>query len=67
LPTLAAVAPVTKRSGKSRRVEMRHACSQRLRTALCHGARVATPRDPRSRARYAALRARAFVRPPGGI
>lgn len=58
LRTLTGVAPVTKRSGKSRRVEMRHACSQRLRTAVYHWARVATQHDPRSRARYAALRAR---------
>ena len=34
LRTLTGVAPVTKRSGKSRRVEMRQACSQRLRTAV---------------------------------
>ena len=34
--TLTGVAPVTKRSGKSRRVEMRRACSQRLRTAVYH-------------------------------
>jgi transposase len=32
LRTLTGVAPVTKRSGKSCRVEMRHACSVRLRT-----------------------------------
>ena len=58
LRTLTGVAPVTKRSGKSRRVEMRQACSQRLRTAVYHWARVATQHDPRSRARYATLRAR---------
>jgi transposase len=58
LRTLTGVAPVTRRSGKSRRVEMRQACSQRLRTAVYHWARVATQHDPRSRVRYAALRAR---------
>jgi transposase len=58
LRTLTGVAPVTKRSGKSCRVEMRQACSGRLRTALYHWARVATQHDPRSRSRYAALRAR---------
>ncbi len=36
LRTLTGVAPVTKRSGKSRRVEMRQACSTRLRTAVYH-------------------------------
>jgi transposase len=50
------VAPVTKRSGKSCRVEMRQACSGQLRTAVYHWARVATQHDARSR--YAALRAR---------
>jgi hypothetical protein len=49
---------VTKRSGKSCRVEMRQACSGRLRTAAYHWARVAIQHDPRSRARYGALRAR---------
>ncbi len=58
LRTLTGVAPVTKRSGKSRRVEMRQACSNRLRTAVYHWARVATQHDARSRSRYAALRAR---------
>jgi transposase len=58
LRTLTGVAPVTKRSGKSRRVEMRQACSQRLRNAVYHWARVATQHDARSRDRYAALRAR---------
>jgi transposase len=58
LRTLSGVAPVTKRSGKSRRVEMRQACSNRLRTAVYHWARVATQHDARSRNRYSALRAR---------
>jgi transposase len=34
--TLTGLAPVTKRSGKSCRVEMRQACSHRLRTAVYH-------------------------------
>jgi transposase len=58
LRTITGVAPVTKRSGKSGRVEMRQACSRRLRTAVYHWAKVATMYDARSRARYAALRAR---------
>jgi transposase len=58
LRTLTGVAPVTKRSGKSCRVEMRQACSNRLRTAVYHWARVATQHDARSKSRYAALRAR---------
>ena len=58
LRTLTGVAPVTKRSGKSCRVEMRQACSNRLRTAVYHWARVATQHDARSRGRYAVLRAR---------
>jgi len=58
LRTLCGVAPVTKRSGKSRRVEMRQACSHRLREAVYHWARVAAQRDPATRARYAALRRR---------
>lgn len=58
LRTLTGVAPVTKRSGKSCRVEMRQACSGRLRTAVYHWARVATQHDARSRSRYAALRGR---------
>ena len=58
LRTLTGVAPVSKRSGKSRRVEMRQACSNRLRTAVYHWSRVATEHDARSRRRYAALRAR---------
>lgn len=58
LRTLCGVAPVTKRSGKSCRVEMRHACSVRLRSAVYHWARTATQHDPRAKARYVALRAR---------
>jgi len=58
LRSLTGVAPVTKRSGKSCHVEMRQACSHRLRNAVYHWARVATQQDDLSRYRYAALRAR---------
>ena len=63
LRTLTGVAPVTKRSGKSCLVIMRHACHQRLRNAMYHWARVAIQHDPLSRARYAALRARGHRHP----
>ena len=54
------VAPVTKRSGRRRRptVVMRYACNQRLRDAAYHWARTGAQKDQRSRAYYAALRAR---------
>ena len=53
------VAPITRRSGKGRPVVvMRQACSDRLRNALYHWARVAAQIDETSRGRYAALRAR---------
>jgi transposase len=58
LRTLSGVAPVTKRSGKSCVVVMRHAAQTRLRQAVFHWARVAVQNDPRSRSRYEALRAR---------
>src|SRR3954471_1871722 len=58
LRCLAGVAPVTKRSGKSRLVLMRQAAHVRLRNAVYHWARVAVQHDPRSQAKYAALRAR---------
>lgn len=58
LRTLAGIAPVTRRSGKSLVVGMRKACNPRLRDALYHAARVASQCDSRWRARYAALRAR---------
>lgn len=51
-------APVTKRSGKACLVAMRRACSGRLRYAYYHWARTAVQNDERSRAHYAALRAR---------
>lgn len=52
------IAPVTKQSGRSRVVSMRYACSLRLRAAAYHWARTGTQKDPKSRAYYAALRAR---------
>src|SRR4051794_3139598 len=58
LRCLAGVAPVTKRSGKSRIVRMRQTAHVRLRNAVYHWARVAVQHDPRSQAKYAALRAR---------
>jgi len=58
LRCLSGVAPVTRRSGKSRIVVMRQAADGRLRNAVYHWARVATQRDPLSRAKYEALRKR---------
>jgi transposase len=58
LRTLSGVAPVTKRSGKTRIVIMRYAAQVRLRQAVFHWARVAIIHDPKSRSRYDALRAR---------
>jgi transposase len=58
LRTLSGVAPVTKRSGKTCLVVMRYAAQDRLRQAMFHWARVAAVHDPKSRSRYAALRAR---------
>jgi transposase len=52
------VAPVTKRSGKTRIVVMRYAAQARLRQAVFHWAHVAITRDPKCRSRYEALRAR---------
>lgn len=54
----AGVAPVTKRSGKRLTVIMRQACNERLRNALYHWARVSMQRDPVTKVKYAALRAR---------
>jgi transposase len=58
LRALSGVAPVTKRSGKSRIVIRRLACHPRLRNAVYHWARVAVQCDDRSRAKYQALRQR---------
>ena len=58
LRCLCGVAPVTRRSGKSKIVVRRLATHPRLRDALYHWARVAVQHDPASKAKYAALRAR---------
>jgi transposase len=58
LRVLSGVAPVTRRSGKTRLVLRRMACNNRLRAAVYHWARVAMQVDPASKARYAALRRR---------
>ena len=58
LRTHSGVAPVTKQSGKRRRVVMRRGCSPRLRHALYHMARVAMQRDAHFNSVYAALRAK---------
>lgn len=58
LRCLSGVAPITKRSGKSTIVLMRQTAHVRLRNAVYHWARTAVQHDPRSRAKYAALRAR---------
>ena len=58
LRCLAGVAPVTKRSGKSLIVVRRLAAHNRLQDAVYHWAATAAQRDPVSKAKYAALRAR---------
>jgi transposase len=58
LRSLAGVAPVTKRSGKSCIVIRRQAYHHRLANAVYHWARVAMQHDPTSRAKYVALRSR---------
>jgi len=58
LRALTGVAPVTKRSGKTCIVVMRHAAQARLCQAVFHWARIAVQNDPKSRSRYEALRAR---------
>lgn len=61
LRKLCGIAPVSKRTGgRSKRplVNQRRACNPRLREATYHWARVATQRDARTRAHYAALRSR---------
>ena len=59
-PTLrayAGVAPVTKQSGKSHRVQRRRACNQRLEQAVFHWAANAILHDAIARAQYDRLRA----------
>ena len=52
------MAPVTKRSGKARRVFRRRASQPRLVNAVYHWSRVAVQHDPVSGAKYRALRER---------
>jgi transposase len=52
----AGVAPVTKQSGKSRRVVMRYGCNHRVRDACYHWARTSVQRDVISRSHYKRLR-----------
>jgi transposase len=58
LRCLSGVAPVTRQSGKRRIVLRRRACHRRLSDAVHHWARTAIQHDPRSRAKYVALRQR---------
>jgi transposase len=58
LRTLGGIAPVTKRSGKSRMVQMRYACQRRVRAAFYWWGMGALQRDACSRRHYDALRAR---------
>ena len=53
-----AVAPVTRRSGKSTVVVMRRSCNPRLRNAMRHWADNAYRNDPASHTHYTRLRAR---------
>lgn len=50
------VAPVTRQSGRSRRVNIRRSCNPRLRTAMWHWARNSVRCDARARAHYHRLR-----------
>lgn len=58
LRALAGVAPVTRSSGKSRRVSMRRSCNARLRYAFYHWIFNSLALDRPSRARYDELRGR---------
>ena len=58
LRSFCGVAPVTRQSGKTRRVIRRQAHLARLSNAVYHWSRVAVQHDPVSRAKYKALRAR---------
>jgi endonuclease III len=50
------VAPVTRKSGKTKQVLIRYSCNQRVRNALYHWARVATQQEDRAKSHYARLR-----------
>jgi len=54
----AGVAPVTRQSGKTRLVAMRHSCNSRLRTAVFHWASNSIRLDDRCRQHYDHLRQR---------
>ncbi len=58
LRLLCGVAPVTRRSGKSRAVTRRLACNPRLRNAIHYLADAARRCDEKSKAKYLALKAR---------
>ena len=58
LRCLCGVAPVTRQSGKSKIVVRRLAVSHRLQNAAYHWALGAIQHDPKSRAKYSALRQR---------
>lgn len=58
LRAISGVAPVTRRSGKSKIVLRRYACNPRLATALYHAARVHVQHDQSAKTLYAALRRR---------
>lgn len=58
LRALSGAAPVTRRSGKSRNVQMRRACNPLLRDMVYHWSRTAMQRDPHCRQRYHSLRSR---------
>ena len=58
LRILCGVAPVTRRSGKSRAVTRRLACNPRLRNAIHYLADAARRCDEKSKAKYIALKAR---------
>jgi transposase len=52
------VAPVTRKSGKTKQVLIRYSCNQRVRNALYHWARVAVQQEDRTKNHYARLRQR---------
>ena len=54
----AGTAPITRQSGKKMVVIMRQGCNERLRNALYHWTRVSVVCDPKSKDRYAAMRAK---------
>jgi transposase len=56
LRAYAGVAPITRQTGKTTAICMRHACNGRLRDAVYHWARISVQHDPRSFAQYRRLR-----------